>query len=226
MADSKLTIDAPRPDRPPLKVNVFAAMQHGNTQLMPLFPYVHPGAVVPAGAILKGGPDADYGHFFHHNTQDEVVVTLAAKGCVLATGQVFVGSRIHGVNSFLKNEKDPTGYSVQMITQLQVESGPQKEACSMRCEKCHEEIFIREFDATPHPDGNETDIPFPSITVSAEIFREFNADEKLRTCVKCGHVTRPFPLAAWGWEKYEGQSTTIARGKTDLIAAAAPPAKA
>jgi hypothetical protein len=216
MTATELTIGAPRPDRPPLKVNVFAAMQHANTQLMPLFPYIHPGAMVPAGAILRGGPDADYGHFFHHNTQDEVVLTLAAKGCVLNTGQVFVGPHMHGVNSFLKNEKDRSGYSVQVITQRQAESGPQREACSIRCEKCHEEVFIREFDATPPADGNETDNPFPSIVVTLRYFEEFNADPKLRTCAKCGHVTRQFPLAAWGWGQYATQSALIARGKADL----------
>jgi len=213
-------IAPPRGDRPPLKVNVFAAMQHGNTQLMPLFPYVHPGAMVPAGAILRGGPDADYGHFFHHNTQDEVVVALAANGCVLATGQVYVGGRKHGVNSFLKKEKDPAGYSVQLITQVQVESGPQTEACSLRCDKCLEEVFLREFDATPQPDGLETEIPFPSIAVLTSLIEEFNADPALRTCRHCGHVSRPFPIRAWGWDRYVDQTGTTARGRADLLQAA------
>ena len=160
MAEDKLTIAPPRPDRPPLKANVFEAMQHGNTQLMPLFPYLHPGAMVAAGAMIRGGPNASYGHFFHHNTQDEVVVALAANGAVLVTGQVFVGSRAHGVNSFLKNEKDPKAYAVMLITQRQADSGVQTEACSLRCEKCHEEIFLREFDATPAPDATEAEHPF------------------------------------------------------------------
>lgn len=222
MEEQEPSIAPPRPDRPPLKVNVFAAMQHANTQLMPLFPYLHPGAIVPAGALLQGGADADYGHFFHHNTQDEVVVCLAAKGCVLNTGQVYVGARVHGVNSFLKNEKDATGYSVQLITQLQATSGAQTEACSMRCEKCHAEIFLRQFDTSPVLEGNELDVPFPSVTVAAKIFKEYNSDARLRTCAQCKHISRPFPLAAWGWERYAQQSEIAARGKADLIASASP----
>ena len=47
MSNEKLEIPPPRADRPPIRVNVFEAMQHSNTQLMPLFPYLHPGAMVP-----------------------------------------------------------------------------------------------------------------------------------------------------------------------------------
>src|ERR1700722_2435803 len=112
MADATLVIPPPRAARPPMLANAFEAMQRGNTQLMPLFPYLHSGAMVPAGAMILGGPSADYGHFFHHNTQDEVVLALACNGAVLATGQVFVGARIHGVNSFLKNEKDPKAFAI------------------------------------------------------------------------------------------------------------------
>jgi hypothetical protein len=216
MTDAKQTIPPPRADRPPLKANVFEAMQHGNTQLMPLFPYLHPGAMVPAAAMILGGPNASYGHFFHHNTQDEVVVALAANGAVLNTGQVFVGARMHGVNSFLKNEKDPKAYAVMLITQRQATSGKQTEACSMRCEKCHEEIFHREFDATPPPDALEPNHPFVSITVVRDLFDEYNADATKRTCAKCGHVNAPFPVAAWGWDKYADQSAVAMAGRRAL----------
>jgi len=224
MSESKLSIPAPRRDRPPLKVNVFAAMQHANTQLVPLFPYLHRGAIVPGGATFRGGPTADYGHFFHQNTQDEVVLTFAAEGALLVTGQVFVGGRLHGVNSFLKKEKDPAGYSVMMITQLQAEAGPQTEAIAMNCEKCKEQVFIREFDATPPEHGTETEHPFVTLMYSATVLQEYNSSETLRTCAKCGHVNRPFPIAAWGWEQYATQSETVARGKADLMAASRPAA--
>ncbi len=216
------TIPPPRPDRPPLVANVFETMQRGNTQLLPLFPYLHPGAMVPAGAIIQGGPDAGYGHFFHHNTQDEVVVALAANGAMLATGQVFVGGRVHGVNSFLKNEKDPNSYAVMMIVQRQAEEGKQTEACSLRCERCHEEIFFQEFDATPPPDAREDDHPFVSVAVLPALFAAFNDDLARRTCAKCGHVNPPFPVAAWGWDRYAGQADTAARGREALVAAAVP----
>jgi hypothetical protein len=215
MAD-KLTIPPPRADRPPLKANVFEAMQHGNTQLMPLFPYLHPGAMVPAGAMILGGPQAGYGHFFHHNTQDEVVVALAANGAVLQTGQVFVGARIHGVNSFLKNEKDPKAYAVMLITQRQAESGAQSEAVSLRCEKCHEEMFRKDFDATPVPDMTEAEHPFVSVALLPNLFAEYNDDEKKRTCPKCGNINAPFPVAAWGWDKYADQSAAAIAGRAAL----------
>jgi hypothetical protein len=216
MADAKLTIPPPRADRPPLKANVFEAMQHGNTQLLPLFPYLHPGAMVPAGAMIQGGPNQAYGHFFHHNTQDEVVVAMATNGAVLNTGQVFVGARVHGVNSFLKNEKDPKAYAVMLITQRQADSGVQTEACSIRCEKCHEEIFHKEFDATPPPDAKESDHPFVSVAVLPELFADFNNDAAKRTCPKCSHVNAPFPVAAWGWDQYANQSAVAIAGRRAL----------
>ena len=216
MAETKLTIPLPRADRPPLKANVFEAMQHGNTQLMPLFPYLHPGAMVPAAAMIIGGPNAAYGHFFHHNTQDEIVVALAANGAVLSTGQVFVGARVHGVNSFLKNEKDPKAYAVMLITQRQAASGKQTEACSIRCEKCHEEVFLKEFDATPPPDAMESDHPFVSVAVLPELFAAYNDDAAKRTCPKCNHVNAPFPVAAWGWDKYADQSAVAIAGRRAL----------
>jgi len=221
MQETKLVIPPPRADRPPLRVNAFEAMQHGNTQLMPLFPYLHPGAMVPAGAMILGGPNADYGHFFHHNTQDEVVVTLAANGGVLATGQVFVGARVHGVNSFLKHEKDANSFAIMIITQRQAEAGPQTEACSLRCVKCHEEIFFKEYDATPAPDAHEADYPFVSIAAMPALFAEFNDDVARRTCPHCGHVNALFPVAAWGWDRYAVQSDAAIAGRKVLLAATA-----
>jgi hypothetical protein len=217
MSDDKLFIPPPHPERPPMQANAFEAMQRGNTQLMPLFPYLHPGAMVPAGAMILGGPDAGYGHFFHHNTQDEVVLALACNGAVLSTGQVFVGARVHGVNSFLKNEKDPKSFAIMVITQRQADSGPQTEACSLRCAKCHDEIFLKEFDATPAPDALETEYPFVSVAVLPSLFAEFNSDEARRVCTKCGHVNMPFPVAAWGWDKYAEQSAAAIAGRKTLI---------
>jgi hypothetical protein len=225
MSNEKLEIPPPRADRPPLRVNVFEAMQHSNTQLVPLFPYLHPGAMVPAGAMIIGGPNAAYGHFFHHNTQDEVVLAMAANGAVLQTGQVFVGARIHGVNSFLKNEKAPGSFGIMVITQRQADSGPQTEAVSLRCEKCHEEIFLKEYDATPPEDAMEGDHPFVSVAAMPDVFAEFNDDAAKRVCPKCGHANAPFPVAAWGWDKYAAQSNAAIAGREALRLAMKPAAK-
>jgi len=220
MSGDELVIPPPRSDRPPMHANAFDVAQGSNTQLKPMFPYLHPGAMVPATALLIGGPNADYGHFFHHNTQHEIVLTLAANGAVLPTGQVFVGAVIHGVNSFLKNEKDSKSFANFVITQMQAESGVQTEACSLRCEKCHEQIFFKEFDATPAPDATEANFPFVSVAVLPALFAEFNNDEARHVCANCGHVNRDFPVAAWGWDKYADQSAAAIAARKALSDAA------
>lgn len=211
-----LTIAPPHPDRPPLRANVFTTMQRGNTQLLPLFPYLHPGAMVPAGAVLRGHPDRTYGQFFHYNSVDEVVVAFATNGSLLNTGQVFVGGRVHGVNSFLRNERDPASFAVMCITQRQSEQAPQSEAIALRCAKCREEYFKREFDATPAGDAREDTHPFPTVALLPELLREFNADPRLRNCPKCGHANDPFPVAAWGWDRYAEQSATCLEARAAL----------
>jgi hypothetical protein len=220
MSGDNLVIPPPRPDRPPMHANAFDVAQGSNTQLKPLFPYLHPGAMVPASALLIGGPNADYGHFFHHNTQHEIVLTLAANGAMLPTGQVFVGAVIHGVNSFLKNEKDPKAFANFVITQMQAESGAQTEACSLRCEKCHEQIFFKEFDATPAQDSTESTFPFVSVAALPGLFAEYNNDQARHVCGKCGHVNRDFPVAAWGWDKYAEQSAAATAARQTLVIAA------
>ena len=117
MSDDKLVIPPPRPDRPPMHATRSTWRKGAIRSLKPLFPYLHPGAMVPASALLIGGPNADYGHFFHHNTQHEIVLDAGRNGAMLTTGQLFVGALIHGVNSFLKNEKDPKAFATFVITQ-------------------------------------------------------------------------------------------------------------
>jgi len=144
MSGDKLVIPPPRPDRRQCTATRSIWMQASNTQLKPMFPYLHPGAMVPATAMLIGGSERRLrNNFFHHNTQHEIALALACNGAMLPTGQVFVGALVHGVNSFLKKEKDPKAFCAFVITQMQAESGVQTEACSLRCEKCHEQIFFK-----------------------------------------------------------------------------------
>src|ERR1700730_10032137 len=96
-------IPLPREDRPPPKVNLFERMQGGNCQLMPLFPYEDADSLVPAGAIFRGEPGADFGQFFHFNTVDEAAHGFGATGASLQTGQIYATQPLHGVNSFLKD---------------------------------------------------------------------------------------------------------------------------
>ena len=143
-------IPPPDPDREPLKVNVYERMSKAAAQLTPLFPYDSAGAIIPAGAVLVGGPDMEYGHFFHWNTVNEVAVTYGASKAMLAAGQIFVTQQLHGVNSFLRDQKDPDAFAVMVITQHQSASGDQKEALIARCAKCKAELVRTEYDATPH----------------------------------------------------------------------------
>ena len=207
--NGKFSIDPPRQDRPPLKNNIFDAMQKGNAQLIPLFPHLYPGAMVPAGAVLRGGPDKNYGEFRHHNTVDEVSIAFAANGALLKTGQFFVGGRVHGVSSFLKDEKNAENFVLICITQRQSESQPQHEVISMMCSGCREEIFRYEFDVIAEPDDSETVKMFATIPESYRATKEFSDNLEARTCSKCGHVNDPFPYDAWGWHNYAEQSDTV-----------------
>ena len=55
--DDSRRIPPPDPDREPLKVNVYERMAKAAAELTPLFPYDSAGSIVPAGAVLVGGPD-------------------------------------------------------------------------------------------------------------------------------------------------------------------------
>ena len=177
---------------------------------MPLFPYDSAGAIVPCGAVLVGGPDMEYGHFFHWNTVNEVVVTYGANKAMLAAGQIFVTQQLHGVNSFLRDEKDPEAFALMVITQHQSTSGDQREARLARCKKCKAELARHDYDATPHglpgydPDNYGADDDpvrqFATTYQSVAFVALRNSDEG-RTCAKCGHVNDPFPAERWGWDQ-------------------------
>jgi hypothetical protein len=217
----ELVIPPPRADRPPLRANLLNVMQKANTTLTPLFPYVHAGAIVPAGALFIGGPGKDYGQFYHHNSVDEIIIAFVANEATLQTGQVYNGGRVHGVNSFLKDQTKPGSFALFTVTQRQLEVGPQPEAVSLLCSACRKELFKGEFDGGSPPEAVEVDHPFPTPVASEELLREFNRDAAKRTCTGCGHVNAPFPLQAWGWELYSSQSATMAQAKQALLSASA-----
>lgn len=221
---AKLEIPPPRADRQPLRANLLNSMQKAGMQLVPLFPYMHAGAMVPAGSLFIGGPEADYGHFFHGNTVDEVIVAFVTDGGTLKTGQLYVGGRSHGVNSFLKNEHQPGSFAVFSITQRQVEQGEQTESMGVRCEQCREMIYEYEFDASSPADtpvADEVEYPFKAHRGSIDAMSRYNADEQHRTCSGCGHVNRVFPIEGWRWDRYATQSELMLQAKRRLHEAAA-----
>jgi hypothetical protein len=216
-------IPLPREDRPPLKVNLFEKMQGGNCQLMPLFPYEDADSLVPAGAIFRGEPGAEFGQFFHFNTVGEVAHVFGANGALLQTGQIFATQPLHGVNSFLKDAHDPENFLVLSITQHQRAEGPQSEAVIFRCGKCHEVLERYEYDAQPAPRGvhPRSGVPlFTTLQGSVDAAETLNEHATNRHCASCGYDNPTFPLERWGWRQYVQQTRTVNDARHALEAAA------
>ena len=226
-------IPPPSGAREPLKVNVFDLMSGAACQLLPLFPYHDAGAMVPCGAVFTGDPDdADFGHFFHYNTVEEVAVTFGANDAMLQSGQVFVTQQLHGVNSFLRNPANPEAFILMTITQHQAEDGDQNEAILFRCQKCHEQLLRYDYNATPKGiEGHDPsqwggsaddEVPmFVTIWGTNKAAEDYSNDESLRTCGKCGHVNAPHPMPKWGWQRYVEQVRTAESAKRALRSVAA-----
>ena len=216
-------IPLPREDRPPLKVNLFERMQGGNCQLLPLFPYEDADSLVPAGAIFRGEPGADFGQFFHFNTVDEVAHVFGANGALLQTGQIYATQPLHGVNSFLKDATNPDNFLVLTVTQHQRASGTQDEAVIFRCGKCHEVLERYEYAAQPAPRGAHprNGVPLlPTLQGSVDAAQTLNEHASNRRCDSCGHDNPPFPLQRWGWLQYVQQTRTVNDARHALDAAA------
>jgi hypothetical protein len=204
-------------------------MAKAAAELMPLFPYDSAGAILPAGAVLVGGPDMEYGHFFHWNTVNEVVVTYGGNRAMLAPGQIMALQQLHGVNSFLRDEKDPDAFAVMVITQHQSSSGEQTEALIARCKNCKAELVRHSYDASPHgmPGydakryGAETDpVRQFATTVGSAEFAELRNTDEGRTCAACGHVNDVFPGAQWGWARQVYQTRAVSAAYHTLVEAA------
>ncbi|WP_435070603.1 hypothetical protein [Amycolatopsis thermoflava] len=220
-------IPPPTGRREPLKANVFERMAGASCELQALFPYHDAGAIVPCGAIFTGDPDdGEFGHFFHWNTVEELTVVFGASGAMLQTGQIFANQALHGVNSFLRDPKDPDSYAVMTITQRQSDEDKQREAIIFRCQKCHEQLLRFEYDSTPQgveghkPEqwGGSHDDEYPvfsTIWGSVEAAAQMD-DDAVRTCSKCGHVNDTFPEHKWGWSRWVEQTRTANRSKEAL----------
>lgn len=214
-------IPPPTGARQPLKVNVFERMQAANTELVPFFPYYGPGAFIPAGAIFRGEPGLDMGHFFHRNSVDEVACVYGAHQGMLQTGQVFATAKLHGVNSFLKKPEDPRSFMVLTVTQRQADSGPQHEEFVFRCGRCHAHLLVHPVDSVPEDDATDRYAPFATLTQSVVPVERLNADEEMRTCKECGYLNPRFPLDRWGWKQWETQRQTVNLARESLVALAA-----
>jgi len=203
----------PANDREPLRTNVFELMRTTTTQLLPLFPYLGPGAMLPAGALFQGRPGAQYGRFFHRNSEEEVSVCFGGQNALGAAGVMFIGGKMHEVQAPLLDTNDPSAFLISVITQRQQDEGrEQRESVIFRCSECNNKLHQVDYSAElPNPDrpdlvtGGRADDEyemFPTMWGSILSTDSFNSDEKARTCTRCGHVNPPFPAEAWGWQNY------------------------
>ena len=209
-------IPPPTGEREPLKVSVYERMSKSNAQLQPIFPYDGAGVMVPCGAMLYGGEEMSYGHFFHWNTESELLASWGTNEAMIPTGALMATQPFHGVNSFLRNEKNPEAYALVTITQRQSSEPGQREALSARCEKCKQDLVKYEYDAAPPgaPDfdpaafGKPDDVfrQFSTQFGSEEFIRRRNSDEG-RTCANCGHVNYVFDMHPWGWDRFVAKTT-------------------
>lgn len=224
---SSVQIRRADPNKEPLKVNVFTSARTMNTQLCPMFPYLGDGDMVPAVTVFYGGPGRDNGTFTHTNTTDEIYIMFGIQGAPVRAGDVIVGAREHVVSSYLESPYDPDSLMTVVVVQRQAEHGvAQTEAVTYFCEKCQKPLLLRRFDARDEaPEGANPgyQMAFKTLLQSAKMAEDFNKDEAVRTCNKCGHLNPPFPLELWGWQNYRAgfsvQERSRARYLDDVAAA-------
>lgn len=203
----------PKPGKPPLKVNLFQVVQGSNVQLLPLFPYEGPGDIVPCAVGRRTLAGEDQGSFWHENTVDEVMVCFGGNGRV-RTGEVRVGPREHGVGGAAPPSET---FTVNCVTQRQLETGRQTEAMTFSCEQCSRPVFRHEFDAQPKAGADAHGVhPLPTTQGSYTATMLWNESEERRTCSACGHLNKPFPIHFWGWDQYM-RKTGVAQDALRLL---------
>ncbi|HLI21489.1 MAG TPA: hypothetical protein VKV32_10255, partial [Stellaceae bacterium] len=198
-------IPAPPEDRIPLRVNIYDFARTATTALNPLFPYFAPGCIVPCIALQDPGARGEMGYFVHYNTVQEVNLCFGSSGSYRIPGGVSVGPTTHPVGQKPGQPENRSMFYMGVITQRQSIGVPQKEAMIFHCDKCGEELFRRDYGADEFPDrldgpADPQLIGLPTISQSSAAAEAFNNDETLRTCKSCGHVSKPFPAAYWGWD--------------------------
>src|SRR5215510_4991558 len=87
------------PGKVSVKKNLFEEVIHatGTLELVPVFPYLDDGAIVPCLSVSLGGAGAQRFQFFHDNVVPEVLLCLAEEQGALRAGQMMVLPNLHGV---------------------------------------------------------------------------------------------------------------------------------
>jgi len=202
------------PGKVPLKRNLFEEVIHatGTLELVPVFPYLDNGAIVPCLSVSMGGTNAQRFQFFHDNVVPEVLLCLAEQQGALKAGQMMVLPNLHGVNNFLKDLQDESAYLVVLITVRMNHQDEQREGFLIRCEQCNELLYQR-YQNIKHGAERPYYPEFYALAFYADVVDEFNASD--RVCPKCGHVQPPFPAEQMGWRRYAMQIQVANRARED-----------
>ncbi len=200
-----------------IKVDVFetAIRTVGVLQLVPLFPYVGDGDVVPCLSPTAGRPDVEPYQLFHTNEADETMLCLAAQGATVPTGVIMKLAQKHGVNSFLRDPRDPENFNVVIVT-IRMKAGENlQEGISFSCPNCHETIFRRDFNVKSGPKRKHY-AEFYALRHYTEAVKEYNADDANQKCASCGEVAPKYPLHLMGWWQYAENIEIADRGRDEL----------
>ena len=163
------------------------------------------------------------GYFVHSNTVQEVNISFGTRDSHQVSGVCAAGPFTHGVGQKAGQENTKM-INLGCITQRQAVDEPQSEAVALVCETCGDTLFRREFDSYEFPDRLEGEVDvqiigLPTTSQTAVTTAEYNADERHRTCRKCGHVNPPFPSAYWGWDEYRRRTQVISIARQIMRAA-------
>ena len=198
----------------PVKKNLFEEVIHatGTLELVPVFPYLDKGAIVPCLSVSLGKAGTQRFQFFHDNVVPEVLICLAEKQGALKAGQMMVLPNLHGVNNFLKDVQDESAYLVVLITIRVNYQDEQREGFLIRCERCNELLYQRYQNIKDGPERPYYP-EFYALVFYADAVDEFNASD--RTCPKCGHIQPPFPAEQLGWRRYAMQVRVANQARED-----------
>lgn len=204
------------PTKRALKVNVFAHMMthQGLLEQLPLFPYLGPGDIVPAGALSLTLPEMPRVHFYHSNDIPEVILCMASDGGLIATGQLFMQQGTHGVTAFVRQPRGDEGkhYQISLVVIRMKAEGPQHEGFVLRCPTCNAISFQIDRDVWKGPD-HEHYPELANIRFYADAVDEYNRES--RRCPN-DHEQPRFPAELMGWRRYVQYVELANRARSDI----------
>ena len=196
-----LDIPAPDPDFYPRKANMFEGLITANSQLGPLFPFTHPGAIF-ALLTWQRGDQRPAGIFEHKNNCDEFIICMGSNVGFARPGQVFIAPHDHDVVPINTGSADD--YMFAYYLQRQPLEENQHESVRFKCEKCGEGLYTLEFSGSKVSDYKTASdrILIPTVVGSDKASEYFNEHDEVRHCSNCGHDNPKFPRENWGWMNY------------------------